>query len=216
MDVPTHAKPRDVRPNESPAKVQAIVLAAGRSTRMGGPNKLMTHFDGMPLIRHTVERALASSASGVAVVTGHQPARIRAALEGLDVAFAHNPDFASGLASSLKAGIAAVGDDAGGALILLGDMPAVSSDVMDRLLSAFRKAGGQSIVRATHDGRRGNPVLLPRALFGAVAQLEGDAGARHLVEAGTMPVVDIEVGEAAAIDVDTREALESAGGVVQD
>jgi molybdenum cofactor cytidylyltransferase len=216
MEIPTRPQPRDVHPSEVPAKVQAIVLAAGRSTRMGGPNKLMAHFGGKPLIRQIVERALKSSASGVVVVTGHQPARIRAALEGLDVAFAHNPDFASGLASSLKAGIGAVGDDAGGALILLGDMPAVSSDVIDRLLSAFRKASGQAIVRATHDGRRGNPVLLPRALFGAVAQLEGDTGARHLVEAGTMPVVDIEVGEAAAIDVDTLEALESAGGVIRD
>jgi len=216
MEIPTRPQPRDIRPKESPAQVEAVVLAAGRSTRMGGPNKLMAHFDGKPLIRQTVERALKSSASGVVVVTGHQPARIGAALDGLDVAFAHNPDFASGLASSLKAGIAAVGDDADGALILLGDMPAVSSEVMNHLLSAFREANGRAIVRATHDGRRGNPVLLPRALFGAVAQLEGDTGARHLVEAGTMPVIDIEVGEAAAIDVDTREALESAGGVVQD
>ena len=107
-------------------------------------------------------------------------------------------------------------DDAAGVLIVLGDMPAVSSADLDRLIAAFRKAGGQAIVRATHDGKRGNPVLLPRALFGAVAQLEGDTGARHLVEAGLMPVVDVEIGEGAAIDVDTRDALESAGGVLQD
>ena len=159
---------------------------------------------------------LASKASGVVVVTGHQAARIREALEGLDIGIAHNPDFASGLAGSLKAGIAAVPEDAAGALIVLGDMPAVSSADLDRLIDAFRKAGGQSIVRATHDGKRGNPVLLPRALFGEVAQLEGDTGARHLVEAGLMPVVDVEIGEGAAIDVDTRDALESAGGVLQD
>jgi molybdenum cofactor cytidylyltransferase len=95
-------------------------------------------------------------------------------------------------------------------------MPGVSAADLDRLVATFRKAGGQAIVRATHDGKRGNPVVLPRALFGAVAQLEGDTGARHLVEAGLMPVVDVEIGEAAAIDVDTRDALESAGGVLQD
>ncbi len=95
-------------------------------------------------------------------------------------------------------------------------MPAVSSADLDRLIAAFRKARGQAIVRATHDGKRGNPVLLPRALFGKVAELEGDTGARHLVEAGLMPVVDVEIGEGAAIDVDTRDALESAGGVLQD
>ena len=183
---------------------------------MGGPNKLIAHFGGKPLIRQTVERVLASQASGAAVVTGHQAARIRDALQGLEIGVAHNPDFASGLASSLKAGIAAVPEDATGALIQLGDMPAVSSADLDRLIEAFRKAGGKAIVRATHDGKRGNPVILPRALFGAVAQLEGDTGARHLVEAGSMQVVDVEIGEGATIDVDTRDALESAGGVLQD
>ncbi|MCX7305407.1 MAG: molybdopterin-binding/glycosyltransferase family 2 protein [Hyphomicrobiales bacterium] len=216
MEIPTRPQPRDSRQRAGGERVEAVVLAAGRSTRMGGPNKLMAHFDGKPLIRQTVDHARASGARGVLVVTGHQPARIRAALDALDVRFVHNADFASGLASSLKAGIAAVGDDADGALILLGDMPAVSSQVMNRLLSAFREADGRAIVRATHDGRRGNPVLLPRALFGAVSQLHGDTGARHLVEAGMMPVVDIEVGEGAMIDVDTREALERAGGVIQD
>ena len=106
--------------------------------------------------------------------------------------------------------------DAAGALVVLGDMPAVSSADLDRLVAAFGKGGGQAIVRATHGGKRGNPVILPRALFAAVAQLDGDTGARHLVEAGLMPVVDVEIGEGAAIDVDTRDALESAGGVLQD
>jgi molybdenum cofactor cytidylyltransferase len=216
MEIPTRPQPRELPSPSVAAKVYAVVLAAGRSSRMGGPNKLMAHFSGKPMIRLTAERALASKVSGVVVVTGHQASRIREVLDGLDIGIAHNPDFASGLASSLKAGIAAIPGHAAGALILLGDMPAVSSADLDRLVSAFRKAGGQAIVRATHEGKRGNPVILPRGLFGAVAQLEGDTGARHLVEAGLMPVVDVEIGEGAAIDVDTRDALESAGGVLQD
>lgn len=216
MEIPTRPQPREFPSPSAAAKVHAVVLAAGRSSRMGGPNKLMAHFSGKPLIRQTVERALASKLSGAVVVTGHQAARIREALDRLDVGVAHNPDFASGLAGSLKTGIAAVPESAAGALILLGDMPAVSSADLDRLVAAFRTAGGQAIARATHDGKRGNPVILPRALFGAVAQLEGDTGARYLVEAGLMPVVDVEIGEGAAIDVDTRDALESAGGVLQD
>jgi len=216
MEIPTRPQPRETPAPATEAKVHAVVLAAGRSSRMGGPNKLMAHFSGQPLIRQTAERALAAKISGATVVTGHQAARIREALQGLDVGVAHNPDFVSGLAGSLKAGIAAVPEDAAGALIMLGDMPGVSAADLDRLVAAFGKAGGQAIVRATHDGKRGNPVVLPRALFGAVAQLEGDTGARHLVEAGLMPVVDVEIGEAAAIDVDTRDALESAGGVLQD
>lgn len=216
MEIPTRPQPRELPPPSVATKVHAVVLAAGRSSRMGGPNKLMAHFSGKPLIRRTVERVLASKASGAVVVTGHQAARIRGALDGLDIGVAHNRDFASGLSSSLKTGVAAVPDDAAGVLIILGDMPAVSSGDLDRLISAFRKTGGQAVARATHDGKRGNPVILPRALFGAMAQLEGDTGARHLVEAGLMPVVDVEIGEGAGIDVDTRDALESAGGVLQD
>ncbi len=216
MEIPTRPQPRELPSLPAAAKVHAVVLAAGRSSRMGGPNKLMAHFSGKPLIRQTVERALASKVSGAVVVTGHQAARIRETLDGLDIGVAHNPDFTSGLSSSLKTGMAAVPDDAAGMLVLLGDMPAVSSADLDRLIASFRRAGGQTIVRATHDGKYGNPVILPRALFGAVAQLEGDTGARHLIEAGPMPVVDVEIGEGAAIDVDTRDALESAGGVLQD
>lgn len=215
-EIPTRPQPREVQSLSVAAKVHAVVLAAGRSSRMGGPNKLMAHFSGRPLIRRTVECALVSTISGATVVTGHQAARIREALDGLDTGIVHNPDFASGLASSLKTGIAAVPEDGSGALVMLGDMPAISSGDLDRLIAAFRKAGGRVVVRATHDGKRGNPVILPRALFGAVSQLEGDTGARHLVESGLLPVVDVEIGEGASIDVDTRDALESAGGVLQD
>jgi len=216
MEIPTRPQPREMPKPRVATVVHAIVLAAGRSSRMGGPNKLMALFDGRPLVRQSVERALASGAAGATVVTGHQAARIREALSGLDVQFAHNPDFADGLSGSLKAGIAAVPPEAAGALIVLGDMPVVSSVDLDRLISAFQNAGGQTVVRATHNGKRGNPVLLPRSLFGAVAQLQGDTGARHLVEAELMPVIDVEIGEGAGIDVDTRDAMERAGGVLQD
>ena len=112
--------------------------------------------------------------------------------------------------------VAALPDDVAGALIVLGDMPGITAQDLDRLIEAFRRTDGQAIVRATHAGKRGNPVILPRILFPAVATLEGDTGARHLVEADGLDVVDVEIGAAASVDVDTREALESAGGVLQD
>ena len=215
MEIPTRPQPREASSAAGAQEVHAIVLAAGRSSRMGGPNKLLARFAGEPLIRRTAERALASGVKGAVVVTGHQAARVREALDGIDMRVVHNPDFATGLSSSLKAGVAALPVSATGALIVLGDMPALSSADLDRLIDAFRKAGGTSVVRATHDGKRGNPVLLPRALFARVAQLEGDTGARHLVESGALPVIDVEIGEGAAIDVDTPDALASAGGVLQ-
>ena len=79
---------------------------------------------------------------------------------------------------------------------------------------AFAAQGGRSVVRATHSGKRGNPVILPRTLFPLVATLEGDTGARGIVEAGEGPVIDVELGEAASLDVDTPAAMAQAGGVL--
>lgn len=216
MEIPTRPQPREPLPAKTRLKVGIVLLAAGRSSRMGGPNKLMALFDGQPLVRRTAERALASKASGTIVVTGHQRERVRGALSGLDVTFADNPDFAEGLSSSLKAGIAYLPQDIAGAMIVLGDMPGIAPADLDRMIDAFRAAGGNSVVRASHEGRRGNPVLLPRSLFTTIGRLEGDTGARHLIEAEGLEVIDVEIGEGASVDVDTREALEGAGGVLQD
>jgi molybdenum cofactor cytidylyltransferase len=216
MEIPTRPQPREPQPVEKQLKVGIVLLAAGRSSRMGGPNKLLALFDGEPLIRRTAARALGSKASATIVVTGHQSGRVRGALTGLDVTFADNSDFAEGLSTSLKAGIAYLPEDVAGAMIVLGDMPGIASADLDRLIDAFRKSGGNSVVRACHDGKRGNPVLLPRSLFPAITRVEGDTGARHLVEAEGLDVIDVEIGARASVDVDTREALESAGGVLQD
>jgi molybdenum cofactor cytidylyltransferase len=215
MEIPTRPEPRERPVPPARSVVQAVVLAAGRSSRMGGPNKLLARFHGQPLVRRVAETALTSEAAGVTVVIGHQAERVRAALDGLAVSFTDNPDFATGLASSLKAGIAAVPDEAAGALILLADMPGIETRDLDRLLEAFRRAGGRAVVRATHNGKRGNPVILPRAVFGAVSAIEGDTGARHVVEAGLADVVDVELGRSASLDVDTPDAMEEAGGVLQ-
>jgi len=216
MEIPTRPQPRETSPKARRGKVHAVVLAAGRSTRMGGPNKLLALFDGKPLVRQTAERALASKAAGLTVVTGHQQGRVKDALAGLDTGFAENPDYRSGLASSLQAAIASAPREADGVLVLLGDMPGVSTADMDRMIAAFAASGASPVVRASHQGKRGNPVILPRSLFAAVARLEGDTGARHLIEADGQVVVDVEIGEGAFVDVDTPDALKKAGGVLQD
>ena len=183
---------------------------------MGGPNKLRAGFQGHPLVRRTAGRVTASRAISTLVVLGHQAERVSKTLEGLQVETIENPDFASGLSSSLKAGIRSVPAGAQGALVVLGDMPEVTTADLDRMIAAFEKSGGTSIVRATHDGKRGNPVILPRSLFPFVEGLEGDTGARHIVEGGAADVVDVEIGKGASVDVDTPEAMRDAGGVLQD
>ena len=142
-----------------------MVLAAGRSTRMGAINKLIAEIGGKPLVRIAAEQALASRAKPVIVVTGHERERVEAALDGLPVRFVHNPDYAEGLGTSLKAGIAAVPEDADGAIVCLGDMPQVDAALIDKLIAAFDPERGALVVVPTIDGRRGNPVVWSRRFF---------------------------------------------------
>jgi len=187
-------------------QIAAIVLAAGRSTRMGAANKLTADVGGKPMLRWAAEAALASRARPVLVVTGHREGDVRAALAGLDARLVANPDFAQGLSTSLRAGIAAVPADCDGALVLLGDMPRIEAPHLDRLIGAFAPG---AIVVPVHRGRQGNPVLWPRALFPEIIQLEGDAGAKHLIGAHRDAVREVEMGTTAILaDVDTPEALQ--------
>jgi molybdenum cofactor cytidylyltransferase len=209
MEIVTRPQPRavEVKPGR---RLAAIVLAAGRSTRMGGPNKLVAEINGRPLVRIAAEEALASQARPVIVVTGHQRERVEAAVGGLDVATVHNPDFAGGLSTSLKAGIAAVPADADGAIVCLGDMPQVDAKLIDRLLAAFDPEKGAFVVVPTIDGKRGNPVVWSRRFFPELAVLDGDTGARHLIASYPEAVAEVPlIGNAALVDVDTPDALKA-------
>ena len=150
---------------EKGRRIAAVVLAAGRSTRMGAINKLIAEIGGKPLVRIAAEQALASRARPVIVVTGHERERVEAALAGLPVRFVHNPDYADGLGTSLKAGIAAVPADADGAIVCLGDMPQVDAALIDKLIAAFDPERGALVVVPSIDGQRGNPVVWSRRFF---------------------------------------------------
>jgi molybdenum cofactor cytidylyltransferase len=211
MEIVTRPQPRAGRGTDGDREVAAIILAAGRSTRMGGPNKLLAELGGKPLVRIVTEQALASKARGVIVVTGHQAELVEKALHGLDVKFVRNPDFAQGLASSVKAGIAAVPDDADGAVICLGDMPMISAQLIDHLIDAFAPDRGNLIAVPVSDGRRGNPVLWSRRFFNELMTLDGDIGARHLIAKHNEAVSEVPVeGFGAFLDIDTPQALEAA------
>ncbi|MDQ0394010.1 molybdopterin-binding/glycosyltransferase family 2 protein [Labrys monachus] len=215
MEIVSRPQPRTNAQIEAETRptVAAVVLAAGRSTRMGGPNKLLADYRGKPLVRHAVEAALASKASGVTVVTGHQAEDVRAALAGLAVAFVHNPDFAEGLSTSVRAGVGALPPHCDAALISLADMPLVDAALIDRLIDAFEPAKGALVVLPMVDGRRGNPVIWARRFFGDLAGLQGDAGARQILAANADAVVELPVEtQGASIDIDTPEALETLRG----
>src|SRR4051812_33211993 len=213
MEIVTRPQPRAKPEIEDNRNIAAIILAAGRSTRMGGPNKLLAELEGKKLVRIATEQALASKASEVIVVTGHQAELVEQALEGLKVKFVRNPDFAGGLASSVKAGIAAVPDNADGAIVCLGDMPLISAKLIDQLIETFAPDRGHLIAVPVSDGRRGNPVLWSRRFFKELMTLDGDVGARHLIAKHAEAVAEVPVdGQSAFLDIDTPQALEAARG----
>jgi len=211
MEIVTRPQPRAEPAPEKGHRIAGLILAAGRSTRMGGPNKLLEEINGRALVRHVAEHVLASRAKPVIVVTGHQKERVERALAGLPVTFVHNPGFAEGLSTSLKTGIAAVAADAAdadGAIVCLGDMPQVSATLIDRLIAAFDPERGALVVIPTIAGKRGNPVLWSRRFFPDLAAVEGDVGARHLIGGYAEAVTEVPLDDAGALtDVDTPEAL---------
>ncbi len=216
MEIVSRPQPREggepLAEPDGPPKVAAIVLAAGSSRRMGGPNKLTATIDGRPIVRIAVEAALASRAEPVIVVTGHRSTEVEAALGGLEVRFVHNPDHAGGLSTSLQRGIESLAPETDGAVVVLADMPRVDAATIDRLIAAFDPGADALIVVPTFEGKRGNPVLWSRRLFADLLAVEGDTGGRHLIGANRDAVVEVEVGPAVAIDVDTPEGLAAAGG----
>jgi len=208
MEIVTRPQPREERVSQSGRRVAAVVLAAGRSTRMGAVNKMLAEIGGKPLVRIAAEQAIASRAKPVIVVTGHERDKVEATLKGLPVRLVHNSDFLEGLGSSVKAGISAVPDDADAAIICLGDMPQVDAALIDRLISAFDPDRGALVVVPSIDGRRGNPVVWSRRFFHDLMSIQGDIGARHLIGNYAEAVVEVPVtGEAALTDVDTPESL---------
>ena len=208
-EIHTRPQPRDQRPLKEPraSRIGAIVLAAGLSSRMGR-NKLLADIDGKPLVRRAVEAAAARSVDPIIVVSGNAARDTVAALAGLRVTVVDNPDYRNGLSTSLKCGLRALPDNCDGVIVLLGDMPAITPALVDKLVAAFDPSENRAICVATHQGKRGNPVLWARQFFPDMLLLEGDVGAKHLMAANSELVCEVESADnAPLIDIDTPEAL---------
>jgi molybdenum cofactor cytidylyltransferase len=189
--------------------VAALVLAAGLSRRMAPHNKLLLADEaGQPMVARVVDAALASTAAATLVVLGHQGAQVAAALETRPVTLIHARDYETGLAASLRAGIAALPAEAAAVLVCLGDMPLVTPALLDQVIAAYDPDEGRLIVVPTHRGKRGNPVLWDRRFFPDMLALAGDTGARALLMRHAEHVAEIPVGSDAILrDFDTPEAM---------
>ncbi|RVU34778.1 4-diphosphocytidyl-2C-methyl-D-erythritol kinase [Hwanghaeella grinnelliae] len=188
-------------------RIAAILLAAGRSTRMGDRNKLLADVDGRPMVRRVAETLAASKVIGITAVLGHEADTVRGALGDLSVNFVDNPDFAQGLSTSVKAGVSMLPEDCDGFIVCLGDMPTVRTADIDRLIAAFNPVEGRAICMPVHHGKRGNPVLFARRLAAEMAALEGDTGAKRLIGAHEDEVCEVETDSGVLLDIDTPDAL---------
>ncbi|MES0810216.1 molybdopterin-binding/glycosyltransferase family 2 protein [Roseibium sp. SCPC15] len=214
MEIGTRPQPREKKRRDTEQRIGAIVLGAGKSSRMGGPNKLLAQLDGKALIRHAAEAALGAGLTQSVLVTGHLAEEVGEAVSDLDVSIAHNPDFADGMAGSIRTGMNALVPDLDAVIVLLGDMPRIDSGILRKLVDAYRESDSNLIVTATAEGKRGNPVLWDRRFFDDLKSLSGDIGARHIIAENPGFVSEVEIGPAARLDLDTPQALKDAGGTL--
>jgi molybdenum cofactor cytidylyltransferase len=188
-------------------RIAALLLAAGKSSRMG-TNKMLEEIDGRPMVVRTAQRLLSSRARPIVGVLGNMADAVDDALGRLPVERVRNPDFADGLSTSLKRGLAALPADIDGVIVCLGDMPLIAGRDLDRLIAAFNPLEGRAIVVPTRRGKRGNPILWSRQFFAEMMALSGDSGARKLIDEHADLVAEIEMdSDSVLIDIDTPQAL---------
>jgi molybdenum cofactor cytidylyltransferase len=181
-----------------------ILLAAGRSQRMGQP-KLLLPWQGTSLVRHVAQIALGSQLDQLVVVVGHRAAHVRAGLEQLPVRIVENEDFLDGQSTSVRAGIIALGQEVKAAVVLLADQPLLQSTTIDRLIDAFLTDSAPVVV-PRYKGQRGNPILFSRELFDELMKLKGDQGARSVLATYADRIKWIDVAdEGVLLDIDTPD-----------
>ena len=208
---PRAGTPEDVEIAKAP-QIACVILAAGQSRRMGRTNKLLAEIDGKPMVRWAAEAALASAAEPVLVVVGHEGNKVRAALDDLPVTFVENPDYAAGISTSVRRGVAALDAEIDGVVVCLGDMPRISASQIDRLIAAFDPVEGRALCIPTWRGKRGNPVLIGSRFFTELQEITGDVGARPLISQYPELICEVDMGDdAVLLDIDTPQALEALG-----
>ena len=192
-----------LRRTDAHPPVAAVILAAGASRRMGR-NKMLLELDGETLVRRAAGRALAAGLSPVVVVIGHEAERIRAALDGLSVAFAVNPDYTGPTSGSLHAGLNALGPDVRAVVVMLGDMVHVTADSL-RMLMAAARGTETPLVVSRYGDVTAPPLLFRRALFAELLAWTGEGCGKAVVQAHQREAMFVDRPVSLLADVDTPE-----------
>jgi molybdenum cofactor cytidylyltransferase len=180
--------------------IAGLLLAAGGARRFG-TQKLVAPLNDEPLVRHAA-RVLVASTDVVTAVVGNDAGVVRSALNDLDVTIVENTEWRGGLASSLRRGVVALPPDADAVVIALGDQPGIDAEIIRAVIARWR-SGGCAIVAARYAGVQGHPVLFDRSLFGELVELDGDRGAKPVIDRVRDRVAFVDVQSPAPRDVDT-------------
>ena len=184
--------------------VSAILLAAGESRRMGSFKQLLT-LAGKTFVECCVDNLLASRACEVVVVTGHRGAEVRAAIGARPVSFAHNPDYHSGMSSSIKRGVIAIRDDSRALLVALVDQPQIGADVFNLVIETYL-AEQPLMVLPVYEGRTGHPIVLDLKLRDEILEMDTEQGLRQVVSSHRNQTRLVEVPSGTVLlDFDTPE-----------
>lgn len=188
--------------------ISLVILAAGKSTRMK-ENKLLLKLDGETLIERVVKTAKGSSADEVIVVLGHEAEKVREQLVKLDCKLVVNENYMRGQSESVKVGLAAVASSAEAVMILPADVALIDAESINSVIDEHRKSKSH-IVIASHKHQSGHPILLDRALFQEVSQIDESAlGLKAVINRHRSEVKYVEVGtQNVLIDIDTREEFD--------
>ena len=186
--------------------IHAVLLAAGRSKRMGRNNKLLLDVHGIPLVRKSAINILNSNVASMTVVTGFDEDKIVDALSGLNVNFVKNVNFREGLSSSLKAGLANITPSPSAVIVCLADMPKIQPEHINRIIENFDPLRGREICIPTNNGKRGNPVLIGSCFFPHIFEASGDFGAKQVMKNHPEKIVEVEIGTSDIhFDIDTQD-----------
>ena len=173
--------------------ISAILLAAGKSKRMNGQNKLTTKIRDIPLIKLSVKNILASSINELIIVLGHQKEIIEKLIDkNQKIKFIFNKDFESGRASSIKTGLDNLSEKSEAFFICLGDMPMVSHVIYDQLI---KSKDNKEIIVPTYKGQQGNPVLFDKSMKEIVMNITGDVGAKKILELNKDKILNLEIND---------------------
>ena len=196
------------------SKIGAVILAAGMSKRMGKP-KLLLPVNGAPLIYYPISLALQQKLNPVVVIAGKYIKKIEKVIVGCDeVTYLFNPDYESGMASSLKLGIEAISDQVDAVMIFLGDQPLVPNEVVQTLIMEYElnKKKGIRIVRSRYQGELGHPILFDSSLLQHFNHIKGDEGGRSIISNHKEQLKIIDFSQYYwGMDVDTPEDYERVG-----